>query len=298
MLPSRSYTTPYSVEVAVYKYGRWSPFGQTCVVNSPLAPTTSIIDAQQNSTLALLTTPITAKVVNGANRYKFEATSNGISLSYTSASKSFNLIQLPSVVKYSTTYSIKVAYSTDNGLNFSEYGSPCMITTPAAPLTKVRASQCGITLSSVSSAIYADKKYGATTYKFRIINNEGTTVEQVSASHYFNLSILSGNKFGKTYTIEVAYSLNGGSTFVEYGEGCNITTPVPTTKIRPTQCATVLPTLSTGVWAVSIPGANKYKFEVVGNSQTRELESTSAGFRLTSLAGGVSLGTVYTVKSL
>jgi hypothetical protein len=72
MLPSKNYTTPYSVEVAVYKYGRWSPFGQTCVVTSPLAPTTSIIDAQQNSTLAFLTTPIIAKVVNGANGYKFE----------------------------------------------------------------------------------------------------------------------------------------------------------------------------------------------------------------------------------
>ena len=297
MLPSRNYTTPYSVEVAVYKYGRWSPFGQTCVVNSPLAPTTSIIDAQQNSTLAFLTTPIIAKVVNGANGYKFEATSNGISLSYTSASKSFNLTQLPSVVKYSTTYSIKVAYSTDNGLTFSEYGSPCMITTPDAPLTKVRASQCGITFTSINSSIIAEQKYGATNYKFRSNNNEGSIVELISSNYYINLSLLTGNKLGKTYTIDVAYSTDGGTTYTAYGDDCNITTPAaPLTKIRSTQCNTLIPILTTVISANTVNGANKYKFEVVGNSQTREFETTSAGFRLTSLAGGVSLGTVYTIR--
>jgi hypothetical protein len=297
MLPSRNYTTPYSVEVAVYKYGRWSPFGQTCVVNSPLAPTTSIIDAQQNSTLAKLATPITAKVVSGANRYKFEVNANGSSETYISSRTSFNLTQLPSGAKPSTVYIIKVAFSTDNGLTFSDYGSTCTITTPA-PLIKIRTG-CGTTLSTVSTGIYSERINGATNYRFKINNNQGTTIRYNTTNYYFNFSSLSGllgNIYGKTFTIEVAYSLNGGSTFLEYGEGCNITTPVATTKIRPTQCATVLPTLSTGVWAVSIPGANKYKFEVVGNSQTRELESTSAGFRLTSLAGGVSLGTVYTVK--
>ena len=90
---------------------------------------------------------------------------------------------------------------------------------------------------------------------------------------------------------------HGGATYTAYGDDCNISTPVaPLTKVRASQCNTTIPSLTTGIWAVAITGANKYKFEVVGNSQTRELESASAGIRLTSLAGGVSLGTVYTVK--
>lgn len=297
MLPSRSYSTPYSIQVAVYKYGRWSPFGESCTVNSPIAPTTSVIDAQCNVSLATLTTPIVAKVVNGANRYKFEATANGTTVTYTSTTTSFNLTQLVGGAKYATVYSIKVAFSTDNGVTFSDYGTACTITTPSAPLTKVRASQCGITLTSVNAGIYADQKYGATNYKFRINNNEGTTVELASTNYFFNLSVLTGNKFGKTYTIDVAYSTDGGATYTAYGDDCNITTPAaPLTKIRPTQCNTVLPTASTGIWAVAITGATKYKFEVVGNSQTRYFETTSSGFKLTSLVGGITVGTVYTVR--
>jgi hypothetical protein len=297
MLTSRSYSTPYSVQVAVYKYGRWSPFGESCTVNSPIAPTTSVIDAQCNLSLATLTTPILAKAVNGANRYKFEATANGSAVSFTSTSTAFNLTQLAGGAKYATAYSIKVAFSTDNGVTFSDYGTACTITTPAAPLTKVRASQCDVIVTTVSAGIYADQKYGATNYKFRINNNEGTTVEHVSANYFFNLSVLSGNKFSKIYTINVAYSTDGGATYTAYGDDCNISTPAaPLTKVRASQCFTTIPSLTTGVWAVAIAGANKYKFAVVGNGQTRELESTSAGFRLTSLAGGASLGTLYFVR--
>jgi hypothetical protein len=58
--------------------------------------------------------------------------------------------------------------------------------------------------------------------------------------------------------------------------------------------------LTTGIWAVAITGANKYKFEVssIGtfNDETRVLESVSAGIRLTSFAGFASLGTVYIVR--
>ncbi len=297
MLASRSYSTPYSVQVAVYKYGRWSPFGDACTINSPLTPSTTVIDAQWNVTLATITTPIVAKVVNGANRYKFEATANSSTVSYTSTSTAFNLTQLLGGAKYATAYSIKVAFSTDNGLTFSDYGTACTITTPAAPLTKVRASQCGSNLATVSTAIYADKKYGATTYKFRINNNEGTTVEHVSANYYFNLSVLTGNKFGKTYTIDVAYSTDNGATYTLYGDDCEISTPAaPLTKIRPSQCNSTIPSLTTSIYASTVSGANKYKFEVVGNNKTRFIETVSYGFRLTSLVGGASLGTVYTVR--
>ena len=298
MLPAKSYATTYAVQMAVKKHNTWFAYGEACNVTSPSAPATAIVDAQCDITLAAINTRIDAKKVNGANRYKFEATANGSAVSFTSTSTAFNLTQLAGGAKYATAYSIKVAFSTDNGVTFSDYGTTaCTITTPAAPLTKVRASQCGVPVSTVNAGIYADQKYGATTYKFRINNNEGTTVEHVSANYYFNLSVLAGNKFGKTYTIDVAYSTDGGATYTAYGDDCNITTPVaPLTKVRASQCFTIIPSLTTGIWAVAITGANKYKFEVVGNSQTRELVSASAGIRLTSLAGGVSLGTVYTVK--
>jgi len=298
MLPAKSYATTYAVQMAVKKHNTWFAYGEACNVTSPSTPATAIVDAQCNITLAAINTRIDAKKVNGANRYKFEATANGSAVSFTSTSTAFNLTQLAGGAKYATAYSIKVAFSTDNGATFSDYGTACTITTPAAPLTKVRASQCGINLASVSSAIYADQKYGATNYKFRINNNEGITVEQVSANYYCNLSNLAGNKFGKTFTIDVAYSTDGGTTYTAYGDDCNITTPAaPLTKIRSTQCNSAIPTLTTVISANAVKGANKYKFEVFGiNGQTRYFETVSYGFRLTSLAGGASLGTLYDVR--
>ena len=296
MLASRSYSTPYSVQVAVYKYGRWSPYGDACTINSPLTPSTSVIDAQCNVTLATLTTPIVAKVINGANRYKFEATANGSTVSFTSTSTSFNLTQLAGGAKYATAYSIKVAFSSDNGVTFSDYGATaCTITTPAAPLTKIT-SQCNTTLPTLSTVIVAEKISSANKYKFEVVGNSQTRFIE-SSSYVFRLtSLLGGAKFGTDYTVRVAYSLDGGVNWSAYGDGCTLTTPsAPLTKLI-SQCNSVLPTISTVILAEKISGANKYKFEVVGNSQTRFFVSSSYAFRLTSLSGGVSLGTNYTVR--
>jgi Esterase-like activity of phytase/Bacterial protein of unknown function (DUF839) len=297
MLPAKSYATTYAVQMAVKKYNTWFAYGTACNVTSPSAPATSVVDAQCDVVLPLINSRINAKAVIGANRYRFEATENGTALTYTSTSASFNLTQLAGGAKYATAYSIKVAYSTDNGVTFSDYGSACTITTPAAPLTKVISSQCGITLASLSNGVYADRKYGATKYKFRIDNNEGSVVEYETVNYFFNFSILTGNKFGKTYTVDVAYSTDGGINYTSYGADCSITTPAaPLTKVKPSQCNSVLPTASTWVLAVPITGANKYKFEVVGNSKTRYFTTAAIGFRLTSLVGGITFGTEYTVR--
>ena len=297
MLPSKNYATTYTVEIAVKKYNTWFTYGTACNVTSPSAPATSVNETQCDVVLPLINSRINAKKVICANRYRFEATQNGTTLTYTSTTSSFNLTQLAGGAKYATAYIIKVAYSTDNGVTFSDYGLACTITTPAAPLTKVISSQCGITLTSLSNGVYADRKYGATKYKFRIDNNEGSVVEYETVNYFFNFSILTGNKFGKTYTVNVAYSTDGGVNYTAYGVDCSITTPAaPLTKVKPSQCNSVLPTASTWILAVPITGANKYKFEVVGNSKTRYFATTAIGFRLTSLVGGITFGTEYTVR--
>jgi hypothetical protein len=295
MLPAKSYATTYAVQMAVKKHNTWFAYGEACNVTSPSVPATAIVDVQCDVTLAALTTPIAAKAVSGANRYKFEASSNGIPLTYTSTSKTFNLTQLPGGAKYATAYSIKVAFSTDNGVTFSDYGTECTITTPAAPLTKIT-SQCNTTLPTLSTVIIAEKISAANKYKFEVVGNSQTRFIE-SSSYVFRLtSLLGGAKFGTAYTVRVAYSLDGGANWSAYGDGCTLTTPsAPLTKLT-SQCNSVLPTISTVILAEKISGANKYKFEVVGNSQTRFFVSSSYAFRLTSLSGGVSLGTNYTVR--
>jgi len=295
MLPAKSYATTYAVQMAVKKHNTWFAYGEACNVTSPSVPATAIVDVQCDVTLATLTTPIAAKAVSGANRYKFEASTNGIPLTYTSTSKTFNLTQLPGGAKYATAYSIKVAFSTDNGVTFSDYGTACTITTPAAPLTKIT-SQCNTTLPTLSTAIIAERIFAANKYKFEVVGNSQTRFIE-SSSYVFRLtSLLGGAKFGTAYTVRVAYSLDGGANWSAYGDGCTLTTPsAPLTKLT-SQCNSVLPTISTVILAEKISGANKYKFEVVGNSQTRFFVSSSYAFRLTSLSGGVSLGTNYTVR--
>ena len=52
-------------------------------------------------------------------------------------------------------------------MGLGEYGTVCTVSAPD-PLTQVQTSQCGITLGSLTTPIYADAVSGATRYRFQV----------------------------------------------------------------------------------------------------------------------------------
>ncbi len=101
--------------------------------------------------------------------------------------------------------------------------------------------------------------------------------------------------FNTEYTISVAIQYNGVWEDL-YGTECVVRTPSGLTKIQDSQFGKPISSLSTVLFANSVYSASNYRFKVVANGTTRFLESTVRSFRLTSLLGGASYNTTYTIS--
>ena len=214
------YNTIYSIRVAVQVngtiYGAW---GTARIVTTPLAPLTKVQASQCGTTLAALNSGITADDIPYVSGYKFEIVDGANTQIYTSANRTFSLTAPGLTYKYGTAYTIRVA-TLSNG-NYGTYGSPCVVTTPAAPLTKVQSSQCNTTLASMKTVVVANNVLTATAYRFKIQNGANTYF--VTNPTRTMLMTQFASTINTTYDISVAVEING--VFQAYGTVCQITTP-------------------------------------------------------------------------
>lgn len=230
-LPSGGYFgTTYSIRVSVKSsLGVWGDYGSSCTVTSPAAPASSKVNTGQcGTTIATFNTAIIADSVFGANSYKFEVKQNGSVIDeIVNTSNYFTLAQLTAGTSYGQTYSIRVAVRY-NGNVWSSYANrTCDISTPvASPLTTISPAQCGTTIATKNTVIYAAPVLGVTSYKFEI-SLGGTVLSEFinSTSYFFSLTQALGSvAFNTTYSIRVATLVNG--VWGSYGTACTITTPV------------------------------------------------------------------------
>jgi hypothetical protein len=225
--------TTYNVTVSVKIGDTWGAYGNGCNVTTPAVPLTKVKSEQCGITLAALNTNIYADAVTGAEKYKFEIVGGGMTRYYFTTSGSifyFNLTQLPGVNYLGTTYTIRVAAML-TGV-YGAYGTACTVNAPAIPTTKLKTSQCGITLISNnhSTTLYANIVPRATNYRFEVTN--GLNVRTFdTVNYYFRLTDLVGGAVsGTTYSVRVAIKYNG--EWQGYGDSCNVTTKgtAPTTR--------------------------------------------------------------------
>jgi hypothetical protein len=287
------YGETYTIRVAAQLNGIWQSYGPSCSVNTPAIPTTQIQSTLCGTSLAAIGTTISASTVSIATGYRFEVTNGTTIRTYDSTTNSFNLNLLNGGALYGVTYSIRVAIQY-NGI-WQNYGTACSVSTPAIPTTQVQDSQCGATLAAIGTIIYANNVTIATAYRFEVTN--GSTVRTYdSTSRSFNLNLLNGGAlYGVTYSIKVAIKYNG--IWQNYGTACAVSTPaIPTTKVQDSQCGTVLPTLATTILANPVTIATGYRFEVTNGNTVRTYNSSTPGFKLTSLTGGATLGVTYSIR--
>ena len=245
-------------------------------VNITPAPTTS---AQ--------TVPLTSTVAS------LNATGSGIRW-YLTATGGSSLTSNTTLVSGTTYY----ASQTLNGCE-GESRAAALVTLFGIPTTKIRNSQCGITILSINTQIAANVVTGAQLYRFEVTN--GATVNTVDVNKYnFKLTQTPGITYGTTYGVRVAVRMGG--IWGAYGVSCTITTPsiisassVPLTKIRPSDCGTTLPVLSREIHANLITAATAYRFEITNGASVTTFVSPIYYFNLTNIAGA-AYATTYSIK--
>ena len=261
-----------------------------------------VIDSQCGATLSALNTLIRANAITGASRYKFKVVHGATTeiIEPTTSAKWFRLTSLPGGAFYNTTYTISVAVKKNNV--WGDFGAECTVTTPAFPTTKVKDSQCGITLASITTFISADAVNAASGYRFKVVNGASTEIiEAASGSRWFRLTSLPGGaSYTTTYTISAASRYNG--VWSNYGVECAVTTPAaPLSKLIDRQCGMTLASdNATLLYATSVSVAQKYRFEVSLGSDVYTYDTASSSeksFRMTNVPGLTLVsGTTYTVR--
>jgi hypothetical protein len=132
-----SYSTNYTIRVAVLVGGIYGNYGASCNVSTPvltaaIIPTTTIQPSFCGNVLAALDTTISVVPIYGVTSGRYEITiAGGSPVVYEVAAYNFKLSQTGVAVLYDTNYAIRVAAKI-NGV-WGNYGASCTITTPSAP---------------------------------------------------------------------------------------------------------------------------------------------------------------------
>lgn len=181
-----------------------------------------------SSTFLGVTSIITAQIQlhEGSNRIELHTTS---------------LPQIPSGNGYVYTQGIENANGTEAAFVSGRVATDYSLTndfvsfTPVASEVYVLPSQCGTTIPSTTSAVYANLVPGAERYRFSVTNlTTNTEVVKEYALRNVFIGSLSNFQYDQTYSIKVAVRKLG--VWGGYGTSCTVSTPNGLTQLRAADC--------------------------------------------------------------
>jgi len=171
-----------------------------------------------------------------------------------------------------------------------------------APTSSLQPSQCGITLTNIAQAIYANVVTGAVAaqgYRFEVteVGNPANVRIYDAPSNSFNLNnLVGGGVYNTTYSIRVAVKTAPGF-WRAYAAACTVSTPAvaATTKVQNAQCGTTLTNIDATIYCDAVTNATGYRFRVSDGVTTQTYDTTVNRFSLTSSPLTASFGTTYAV---
>jgi len=108
------------------------------------------------------------------------------------------------------------------GATWEDYGAACNVSTPATPgVTNLVASQCGITISSRWTTLYANQVPDAQGYRFEVSDGVSTRFVDRAVSNFALGQVSGGVSANTVYTIRVAVLYN--SVYGNFGPACTVT---------------------------------------------------------------------------
>jgi autotransporter-associated beta strand protein len=287
----------YNVYVALVVDGELQPESAACAISvvAAAAPGQSLQNCE-----TVLTTPSTlvfTPSVSGALEYQFEISQGGNVLAlFNKSTNSFHsTVDFPGW-NYGTTYTVR-AQARKSGESFNlDLVTPCNLTYPAVPVPAQAISACSTTLTNVSSLVFTTTIFGATSYQFELTEGGNThLLTRTSANFHFTTDFAQWN-YGKTYSVRTRVARNGGN-YGEWSAACNLTSPaIPTPAQGLNNCATVMTSAGSYLYAPTIFGATDYQFEVTSAGGFYDSFTKSVPyFRLSDVEGWIS-GTTYGVR--
>jgi hypothetical protein len=248
-----TYGTAYLIsvqsDVVINGVAYTSPYSTSCSVSTPAV--TAITPAsvgQCNQTLSVISDRIFINSVPNANQYTYRvalASAPTVYYSLTTSFTNFRLTSVPNLpLTFATDYLVSVqARVTIQGQDyFSNFSSPCLVSTPAYPTVGLQASQCSdgneenpgaYQVTSSTETIYCEFVSGAS-YRFllqKFVDNvaQGAVLTLDRPVNSFNLNMVHGLEAGTEYLVSVK--------LIYYGEGpegkdCVIRTPNAVTTTR------------------------------------------------------------------
>ncbi len=228
--PSYAYATTYTVDIQLQRAGIWqASWGATCLVSTPAileeGGAASVSPSQCGITLPKINTLIATTSLAGVTGYRFRVTNLTDPLgpnAVQTIDRTQNWFSLPMLTRYNygSLYRIEVAVKTTGA--FGGFGSPCEVSSPAVPSLV----NCGGTVASGTTTVYATSVEGATQYRFQIVrqaDNASTTIDRNSNWFIFNSVPASAFTAGGLYAVRVAVMTKG--TWSPFGDACEITAP-------------------------------------------------------------------------
>jgi hypothetical protein len=265
--------------------------------------TTVLQSVSCGTTLSTMGSLIYANINYSASGYRFKVLNNTTGATQT-IDRSFHWFALNMLAdyQYATTYTISVELQ-KAGIWLGYYGTTCTVSTPAilspTGALQVNPSQCGATLTSISTVIATTPISGATGYRFRVTDvtpgATGANLIQVKdrSYHWFTLPMLSRFNYGSTYLVEVAVKTTAG--YSAYGSSCTIFTPSAPVLAS---CGSVVPTASTLVYTSSLNSVSQYRFQVskVSDQSAVTFDTNKFWFSFRTNVAGYTPNAAYSVR--
>jgi len=262
-LASYTYNTTYTIEVAVFNNGVWSPYGPACNINTPALQTSNILPQYCGTEVSFIAN-IYAEGIQSATAYRFRISDNG-AMQYIEKPMRYFTVNEIAGYTYGKSYLIDVAVMV-NG-QWGAYGAQCNVLTIPLPTSQLAPGYCGGTMPTTKTVIYANGISQAMRYRFRI-QSDGNVYILENTQRYFMPTSIPGNGYGKTYTVEVAVQIGG--QWGEYGNACTVSMPNAPTNRPGSETSKGLPEVKQAVTITSYPNPYTETFAIAIETQSDE----------------------------
>ncbi|WP_284651797.1 T9SS type A sorting domain-containing protein [Flavobacterium terrisoli] len=258
---------------------------------------TNIIPSFNGSTLLKARSTITASIASYSGpfavTYLFRITNLSatpqVTVDLPRAFRNFNL-GMTSILAYDSQYSVMVA-AVVNGEQ-QPFSAPCIISTPGVPTTKL--VQCGITPTSMTSAIPCNSVPNVVGYQFEVAlaSNPGVVKEFFRLYNNFSMQLITNAPsnvpllYNTNYIVRVKAKvlIDGEEVFGAYGDPCTVTTPnAPEAFMVACDEDGIEPaSLTTVLYAGHIPYTTMYRFTLYNEAldYNESIEHSFNTFRL------------------
>ena len=231
-LASYDYSKTYSIRVMLRRNGIWlGYYGPACLFSTPAVNSSGGAGSLQiqnycGQKLPTIGTTISTTSLPGATGYKFRVvnTLTGATQTLVRSLQWFTMTQLSSF-NYGTKYIVDVAVKTTG--DYTDYGTPCEITTPDVPTL---VNFCNTSIPTKGTSITTTSLPNVTAYKFEItrytnsnLSNIVSVTELDRTVNWFTMNMISNYSPNTYYGVRVKVMSSG--SWSPWGNQCYIISP-------------------------------------------------------------------------